>query len=408
MPKSERVAVIFGGRSVEHEVSVITGHQTMDALDVAGFDVLPVYITKAGEWYAGRPLHNLRLYADRNLDLARVRDVFRVSLSPDREIRGLIPSPQAGGRLFGRPPGLWANVFFPTVHGSHGEDGTLQGLFELADVPYTGAGLLASAIAMDKVQTKALCRAAGLPVIDCLTVTRDAWSAGAYAFVARAAEFCGYPAMVKPVTLGSSIGVVRCADAGALRQAVEAGLVLDERVLVERALSDFLEINCSVLGPPIRTSVCEQPVSTSTLLSFDDKYRRGAKAARKLAPNPTGARGLGVTGKAGMAGQERLIPAPIGDELTVRVQSMAMQAFEVIGAAGVARVDFLYEPDADALYVNEVNTVPGSLAFYLWEATGVPFDVLVTELVRIATARHQARSATQVVFDANLLAPPKS
>lgn len=394
MPKPERVAVIFGGRSVEHEVSVITGHQAMDALDVAGFDVLPVYITKSGEWYGGRPLHNLRLYADRNLDPARVRDVFRVSLSPDRSVRGLVAATQPG-RLFGRPPDLWADVFFPTVHGSHGEDGTLQGLFELADVPYTGAGVLASAIAMDKVQTKALFRAAELSVIDCLVVTRDAWVTDRNAVVASVGQFCGYPAMAKPVSLGSSIGVVRCTDDTVLGHAVEAGLLLDERVLIERALHDFVEINCSVLGPPTRTSVCEQPVTGNTLLSFDDKYRRGAKAGRKQA------------GKRGMAGQERLIPAPVPNELTARVQSQAARAFDAIGAAGVARVDFLYEPMTDALYVNEVNTMPGSLAFYLWEATGVPFDVLVTELVRIAKTRHAAKSATQVVFDANLLAPPQ-
>jgi D-alanine-D-alanine ligase len=406
MPSPERVAVIFGGRSVEHEVSVITGHQAMDALDVAGFAVLPIYVTKDGAWYAGRPLQNLKLYADRGVDFSRLRDVSRVSLSPDRAIRELIPSPQAGSRLFGRPPAVWADVFFPTIHGTYGEDGTLQGLFEVADVPFVGSGVVASAIAMDKVRTKALCRAARLPVIDCISVARDQWEAHGDGFLARVVDFCGYPAMVKPVNLGSSIGVARCSGPSALKQAIETALVLDDRVLVERALTDFIEVNCSVMGPPIKVSVCEQ-VSSSAVLSFDDKYRRGAKAGRKHAVNPSAASGSRQAGKAGMAGQERLIPAPIPADLTGRVQSLAEKVFELTGASGVARVDFLYEPRHDALYINELNTMPGSLAFYLWEATGLPFDALVAELVAIAKARHQAKAATRFVFDANLLAPPK-
>ncbi|HEV8352662.1 MAG TPA: D-alanine--D-alanine ligase family protein [bacterium] len=404
MPNPERVAVFFGGRSVEHEVSVITGHQAMDALDVAGFAVLPVYVTKDGAWFAGRPLQNLKLYADRRLDLGRLRDVQRVSLSPDRTIRELVPSPQAASRLFGRPPALWADVFFPTIHGTYGEDGTLQGLFEVADVPYVGSGVLASAIAMDKVRTKALCRAARLPVIDCISVSREAWRNGD-GFADRVADFCGYPVMVKPVNLGSSIGVARCADRAALEQALDTALVLDERALVERALTDFIEINCAVMGPPIKVSVCEQ-VSSSAVLSFDDKYRRG-KTGPKQTLNPSHASGSGHAGKTGMAGQSRLIPAPIPAELSGRVQMLAAKVFELTGASGVARVDFLYEPRHDALYINELNTMPGSLAFYLWEAAGLPFDALVTELVGIAKARHQARAATQFVFEANLLAPPK-
>ncbi len=394
MPNPERVAVIFGGRSVEHEVSVITGHQAMDALEVAGFAVLPIYVTKDGGWYAGRSLHNLTLYADRGLDVARLRDVARVSLSPDPTIRELIHSPQTASRLFGRPPSLWADVFFPTIHGTYGEDGTLQGLLEVADVPYVGSGVVASAIAMDKVRSKALCRAARLPVIDCISIARGEWASDRDGFTARVADFCGYPAMVKPVNLGSSIGVIRCSGPSALKQAIETALVLDERVLVERALTDFIEINCAVMGPPTKVSVCEQ-VSSSTVLSFDDKYRRGANAGRKQA------------GKAGMAGQQRLVPAPIPADLTGRVQSLAEKAFELIGASGVARVDFLYDPRHEALYVNELNTMPGSLAYYLWEPAGLPFDALVTELVRIAKDRHQAKAATQYTFEANLLAPPK-
>jgi D-alanine-D-alanine ligase len=169
------VAVIFGGRSVEHEVSVISGHQAMDALDQAGFPVLPIYITKQGDWYAGEGLDNLDLYREQTFHAAGLKNVFRVSLSPDRSVRQLIVHPGAAGGLLSKSPKLWADVFFPMIHGSHGEDGSLQGLFELADVPYVGSGILASSLGIDKVLTKRVLRQAGIPTLDCGVVSRPEW-----------------------------------------------------------------------------------------------------------------------------------------------------------------------------------------------------------------------------------------
>jgi D-alanine-D-alanine ligase len=385
------VAVLFGGRSVEHEVSVITGHQIMDALKAAGHRVLPIYLTKDGEWYAGERLHDLKLFTDPAGDPARAAGVYRVSLSPDRSIRQLLVHPAARQGLFRKAPRLWADVFFPCLHGSFGEDGSLQGLFELADVPYVGSGVAASAIAMDKALTKAICRHAGIPVLDWLVVSRADWQHDTAAALARIEAFCGYPLIVKPVSLGSSIGVRRCPDQAALRAAIAAALILDERVLIEPALSDFIEINCAVLGPPEQASVCEQPVTNEAILSFDAKYKRGGKGLK--GPRQPG----------GMASLERLIPAPIAEELTQRVQQYAIQAFRAIGAAGTVRVDFLYRAADDALYLNEPNSIPGSLAFYLWEASGLPFDALVERLLDIALERHKSRSQTQFSFDVNLL-----
>ena len=388
---TETVAVLFGSRSAEHEVSVITGHQVMDALEAAGYRILPIYITKEGEWYAGQALHNIRQYTEPTFHVNRLRDVHRVSLSPDRSIRQLLLHPASGKGLLKRIPRLWADVFFPAIHGSFGEDGTLQGLFEMAGVPYVGAGVLAAAVGMDKVRMKALYRDAGLPVLECMSVSRAQWQEDSATFLRRVEDFEAYPLIVKPVCLGSSIGVRRCDNAAELQAAIEAAILLDERVLVERALVDFFEVNCAVLGPPEQASVCEQPHTNDAILSFDAKYKQGGKGGK-------------VGGaKAGMASLGRTIPAPISAELTHRIQELAKQAFRVLGAAGIARVDFLFERARENLYLNEINTMPGSLAFYLWEATGLPFDELVKKAVRIALDQYRIRCNTAFMFEANLL-----
>jgi D-alanine-D-alanine ligase len=388
---AKTVAVLFGGRSVEHEVSVITGHQIMDALKAAGHRVLPIYLAKDGEWYAGERLHNLKLFTDPAGEPTSAGGVSRVSLSPDRSIRQLVMHPNMRQGLFRKPSQLWADVFFPCLHGSFGEDGSLQGLFELADVSYVGAGVAASAIAMDKALTKLICRSVGIPVLDWLIFSRPEWSQGTAGVVERIETAFTYPVIVKPVCLGSSIGVKRCHDRASLREAITTALLLDDRILIETALTDFIEINCAVMGPPEQASVCEQPVTHEAILSFDAKYKRGGKGT-KQAKNPEG-----------MAALDRIIPAPIAPELAQRVQNLATQAFRAIGAAGTSRIDFLYQAHSEALYLNEINSIPGSLAFYLWEATGMPFDELVDQLVTIALQRHVERARTQFSFEVNLL-----
>lgn len=388
------IAVLFGGRSVEHEVSVITGHQVMDALKAAGYLVLPIYLTKDGEWHAGEPLHNLKLFTDPALDPTKAPGVQRVSLSADRSVRQLLVHPQARQTFFRKAPPLWADVFFPTLHGSFGEDGALQGLLELADVSYVGSGVAASAIAMDKSLTKRICRDEGIPVLDCVVISRDHWSTDPARAIADIERFCAYPLIVKPVNLGSSIGVKRCSDATMLQEAISTALLLDERVLIERAVSDFIEINCAILGPPEQASVCEQPLTSEAILSFDAKYKRGGKGAKRSGQRDE---------PGGMATLDRLIPAPIPEALTQQAQTYALQAFRAMGAAGTARVDFLFERAASRLYLNEVNTLPGSMAFYLWEASGLPFDGLMERLIAIALQRHSLRAQTQFSFEVNLL-----
>ena len=389
--KIETVAVVFGGRSGEHEVSIITAHQVMDALEVAGYSLLPIYISKAGEWFAGEKLYNLELFKDRNLNLDKLENVWRVSLSPDRSIRKLILHPEGKKGVFRKPPQLWADIFFPTVHGSFGEDGTLQGLFELADVPYVGSNVLASAVGMDKSKMKDIFRAAGIPILDCMTLSRKEFQQDDKTNLLRLESFCKYPLMVKPLRLGSSIGVKRCNHSEELKYAIEVAFLLDTNILVERALETFTEVNCSVIGPPEQASVCEQPVPSGDILSFESKYKEGNKKT-----SPSGSKG-------GMASSKRLLPAPLSPSLSKSIQDLAIKAFRAIGASGIARLDFLIDNSNEALFLNEINTTPGSLAFYLWEASGLPFDQLVKKVIDIALETYAAKASTKFSFEANLL-----
>jgi len=397
MPK-QSVAVLFGGRSVEHEVSVISAHQVMDALEVAGYDLLPIYIDKQGAWFAGRDLYHLKQYGISGFRPDSLRDAHRVSLSPDPTIRQLVLHPHGAKGFFYKPAVLWADVFFPVLHGAFGEDGSLQGLFEMADVPYVGCGVFASSAGMDKIQQKDLYRAAGLPVLECVWTHRRAYKAALERFLESAESRFGYPMIAKPSSLGSSIGIARCNSRAELKDAIEIALTFDERILVERALVDFKEVNCSVLGPPNRPSVCEMPRLEGALLSFDTKYRAGTKGLKSSGPKMS---------KIGMASLNRLIPAPIPEELMVEVQDAAVAAFTALGGHGIARIDFLIDADGRKFYVNEINTMPGSLSFYLWEASGLAFDKLVRTLVEGALDRSKARHQTQYSLEVNLLSGGK-
>jgi D-alanine-D-alanine ligase len=379
-----RIAVIFGSRSVEHEVSVITAQQVMAALSPQ-HEAVPVYIAKDGRWYTGAPLTKLERFADVEGLLGECTAVTPV-IDASRPGLTLLPLANARRGLFGRgaSDAVEVDVAMPLVHGRFGEDGTLQGLLELAGIPYTGSDVAASAVAMDKRLAKTVLRGAGLPVLDDVAVDRERWRDGADSVV-RAAE-AQYPLYVKPVSLGSSIGVSRVANADELRAAIDTALVYDERCLVEAAQDQIVEINCAVLGDGAgaRASLLEQPTKRG-LLSYDDKYRAGA------AKSPSES--------AGMKGAQRIIPAPLDEQLSSRIRDAAVAAFAAVGASGVARIDLLVDVSAASFVVNEVNPIPGSLSYYLFEPAGLSFTALLDELIDIARRRHARRAASTVVFD---------
>ncbi|HRE49750.1 MAG TPA: D-alanine--D-alanine ligase family protein [Aggregatilineales bacterium] len=376
--KKLTVGVIFGGRSVEHDVSVVTGQQVIRALNPSRYEVVPLYITRTGVWLTGAPLTDIKTF--QNANVAELMGVNETTLSSGTNPQGTITPPFAG--YLKRSTLKKIDVLFPTIHGTHGEDGTLQGLFELADIPYVGCGVMASAVANDKITTKAVLKEHGIPVLPYVGLSRPQWRTNREA-VLDVLNGIGYPLFVKPATLGSSIGIGRPEDRAAAAAALDVAFGLDRRVVVEQALEGAIEVNCALLGnDDPRPSVLEQPISFQEFLSYEDKYLRGG------------------AGK-GMKGAERHIPAPISEELTARIKDMAVAAFRAIDGRGTARIDFLVQ--AGEVYLNEVNTMPGSLAFYLWQAEGMSPPALCDALIQLALEAHAEKRRTIYDYRSPLL-----
>jgi D-alanine-D-alanine ligase len=308
-----------------------------------------------------------------------VQDVI---LSPDVRHHGLILKPLAG--RFSKSEIIRLDVVFPAVHGSHGEDGTLQGLFELADIPYVGFGTTGSALTNDKILTKQLLSACEIPVLPMVTVQRSAWMNAPDSLLDRIEDRFEYPVFIKPATLGSSIGVNRADDRETLRGSLDVAVNFDRRVLVEPAVTEGIEINCAVMGydSDVTVSVLEQPLSWSDFLAFEDKYLRGDE---------------------GMKSAEREIPAPVSDDLTERIQQMTREAFAAVDGRGIARIDYLVQPDTNEVYLNEINTMPGSLAFYLWQEMGMSRAEVVEKLVTLARDAHADKRRNMYNYKTNLV-----
>jgi D-alanine-D-alanine ligase len=392
MTERVRIGVFFGSRSVEHEVSVITAQQAMAAMPADRMIPVPIYIAKSGAWYTGDALLQLHRYKDIDRLIAAST---RVTMRPEPAGGGDLIEVDARRGLLGGAPRSVAHfdVAMPLVHGSNGEDGTLQGLFELAGVAYCGCDVASAAVSMDKRLARTTLRGAGLPVLEDVAVARSRWMQSADSVCTELERAPGFPIYVKPRRLGSSIGVSRVETRDQLRDALDVAFRYDTSILAEAAQEGIIEINCSVLGQDddVQVSVCEQPVSSGTL-SYADKYLSGAKGKGGTKAPATG-----------MKSSQRIIPAPISESLTQRIQEAAQAAFRAIGAAGVARVDFLVSPDRDTFLINELNTLPGSLSFYLWEASGMHFDALINRLVDMALARRDAQQANTSSIDTWLL-----
>ena len=381
-----KVGVVFGGRSVEHDVSIVTAQQVMAALGER-HDVVPIYVDREGLWFAGDALRDPEVWKARQGSSGGPRSHVgeAVVLPPVRGYRGLMVSKGL------RPKKIDLDVVVPAIHGTFGEDGTLQGLLDLADIPYTGSGVTASAVGMDKVAMKAAFRAADLPVVDDFVIDASRLSFARDEILDGVESSVGYPCFVKPVKAGSSVGIAKVKDREDLAEAIEVASRYDRRLLVERSMEDCIEINCSVLGgpgSPPQASVCEQPVRWEEFLSFEDKYMRGGKSQGS---------------KQGMASLERKIPAPISEAVTKQVQDNALRAFAAIDGAGVARIDSFVDEATGETWLMEINTTPGSFAFYLWEASGLSFPDLMDRLLDIAIEGHRERSELMFTFDSGLL-----
>lgn len=365
--KKLTVGVIFGSRSVEHGVSILTAHYVMAALDRNKYEVVPIYITREGKWVTGEALLDPNSFKDARLTGLRLDPIM---MAPDPGLPLLMRHPETR-KVFRKTILKRIDVAFPVLHGTHGEDGTVQGLFELGDIPYVGAGVLSSAAGMDKILMKSVFRDHGLPVVRSVWVSRSSWRKTPEEARKTIESALAYPLFVKPANGGSSIGITKAGDRAQLEAGLELASRYDRRIIIEESVENALEINCAVLGhDDPRPSLCEQPVSQADLFSYQEKYMRD------------------------LGGSDRLIPAPISDDLTAKIQDLAVRAFRALDCCGVARVDFLVEPGGGRVYVNEINTLPGALAFRLWKPLGLRFPELLDRLIQLALDRHEDKRQT--------------
>lgn len=357
-----RVGVIFGGRSGEHEVSLMSARSVMDALDKEKYDVVPIGITRQGRWVTtGDPWQTLQamLHEARDSGLDAASEGQGISLA----IRELLPGIGEGGIPY-------VDVIFPVLHGPYGEDGTLQGLLELAGIPYVGSGVLGSALGMDKAAMKAIFRAEGLPVADYVLVMRWEWEEQRGEIVRRVEQRIGYPCFVKPANLGSSVGVSKVREPTALPTALDIAARYDRKMLVEKAI-DAREIECSVLGNdhPI-ASLPGEVVPKREFYDYEAKYFDEAT--------------------------QLMVPADLPASKVAEVQELAVRAFLALDCAGMARADFFLDRQSGQVYVNELNTIPGftSVSMYprMWEASGISYPELLDRLIQLAFERHRDRS----------------
>lgn len=372
-----RIGVIFGGRSVEHEVSVITGIQIMENIDRDKYEVVPIYINKEGKWLTGDSLFSFKNYKDNNL-----KDVKEIIMAPIHNDYNLYSHPEAMG-LFGKKVIDRLDLVFPAIHGTNGEDGTIQGIFEYMNIPYVGGGVLSSSVGMDKILMKDVFKANNLPIVDYMWFYRSEWEENREEVLKKIEERLKYPLFIKPANLGSSVGISKATDSDTLIDAIEVAIRYDRKIILEQAVENPREINCAVMGHNnhVMASLCEEPLGWKELLSYEDKYVKSNMKGGK--------------------GERRRIPADIADDIRVEIERIAKEAFTSIDCSGNARIDFLLDSNNN-VFINEINTMPGSIAYYLWEGKGIDFKDLINKMIEIAFEMHSEKNKNMYSYDVDL------
>lgn len=383
-----KVGVFFGGRSVEHEISVISAIQVINAFDTTKYDVIPIYLSKQGKWFTGPALLELANYKDMKALETKVEEVFMKPIYGDYK---LYRTDLKGGLFSKKKPVIdELHIAFPVLHGSHGEDGMFQGLLETIGIPFVGCNTLSSANGMDKITMKMILRESGIPVVDYVWFTDREWLSSRETVDKKVEEELGYPVIVKPANLGSSIGISKASDRKSLDNAIENAIKFSSRIIVEHMVHDMMEINCSVLGDVDHreSSVCEEPIKQKDFLTYEEKYGGGGSKS----------------GKSGMQASQKKIPADLPDEITKKIQDLASETFKVLACSGVSRIDFMIDKETDEIFINEINTIPGSLAFYLWEETGISFQELIDKLIALALKRKRDIDRKTFTYNTNIFA----
>lgn len=391
----QTIMAMYGGKSCEHDVSIITALQFISAANRDKYNVIPLYVARDGGWYTGNALLDIDIYKRWNSEASGVQRVM-----PDLSTGELLEYASKSKLFGGRKVVAKVDIAAPLFHGLNGEDGSIQGLLELMNIPYTSAGLLGSAVGMDKIAQKQLFKGCGFPVLDFVWYTAEEFDENRERVLNEIEARLGYALFVKPANLGSSIGIHKAKDRVELAEALEVAFSFDRRVIIEPAVEKPLEVNCSVLGfaKNAKASVLEAPVTWQEFLTFEEKYISNGKTGN-------GKAGFGKGGgkSGGMADTKRVIPAPIGDEKTEQIKKLSLDIFRTLDCKGVVRIDYIIDEASGTVYVNEINTIPGSLAFYLWSPVGVSFEELIDTMVRSAIDAHSRKNKASYGFDSSIL-----
>ena len=385
-----KIGVIFGGRSVEHEISIITANQAINSINKEKYEIIPIYISKKGLMYTGEELLKLEYFRD--LDKL-LKKLTQITIVHDGQKANIVRIPM---KKFGKNIINNIDIAFPTMHGTNGEDGTVSGFLEMLNIPYIGCDILSASVGMDKIMMRRVLKEAQIPSLDYISFYSSDYIKDEEKYIKQIEEKLRYPVIVKAGNLGSSVGIKKAKDTESLKEAIEYSMQFSDRVMVENAIVNLKEVNCSVMGDTSNAmpSECEEPVGSDEILSYQDKYVSGGKTKT----------GEVAGGSKGMATLKRKLPAEISKEMKEEIQKLAVETFKVLGCNGVSRIDFLVDNDTNEVFVNEINTIPGALSYYLWEATGKTFEQEIDELVEIALKRKREREKLVFSYDQNILA----
>lgn len=394
------VGVLFGGRSVENEISVVTASQVMEALDTEKYNIVPIYIAKSGKWYSGDALRVLSNYKDMSFLDKLCKPVYFKAVYGDFNL-------YTDG-LFGARKLAHIDTILPTLHGTNCEDGTLQGVLHTIGLPFVGCNTFSSANGMDKITMKQILRDSGISVVDFKWFTDKEWDLDRAGVMDSVEKTLSYPVIVKPANSGSSVGISAAHNREELEQAIENAAQFTTRVIVERMIGKLKEVNCSVLGDyyNCQTSACEVPLRSGEILSYTDKYMEGGSKGGAKGAKMGGAKTGGVKSR-GMASTKRELPARISATEEKLIREFAVSTWRILGCEGVARIDFMIDEEDRRIYVNEINTIPGSLSSYLWDFTGIPFPKVLDMLIDRSFAREREESFKVVDFGGNIFSAMK-
>lgn len=374
------IGVFFGSRSPEHDVSIITAQLTIDGLKKLGYSVVPIYINRGGKWLIGEELGKLSNFTDVKKDITEEEKYQEYFLDLENSHGKIVLRKKGiGGKT------ISIDLAFPAFHGSFGEDGTIQGLFEMLDIPYVGCGVSSSAIAMDKAFTKQICLANEIETTKFEVFSKKDWEKDQQKIISKINKL-GLPVFVKPVHLGSSIGIAKVIEVKDLVEKIEVAFYYDDKVLVEEAVGNLMDVTCCIIGnDELIASVLQESVFSAELFDFDEKYLKDG--GTQLGKSESGL----------------IIPARLDEKCTKEIQETAKKVYQAIGCAGIARVDFLLNKETKQYYANEINPLPGTLYHHLWKKSGIEFDDLLQKLIAFAEERKENRKDLSFTFKSNIL-----